>query len=303
MSETIPPLTPEETYVIEDKGTEHPFTGKYWDFKEAGTYLCRRCGAPLYRSDDKFDSDCGWPSFDDAIPGAVHWALDADGVRTEITCAHCGGHLGHVFVGEQFTDKNTRHCVNSLSMQFIPERKMENPHEVATLGGGCFWCIEAVFQRLKWVFDVKSGYSGGKRAFPSYEQVSTGSTGHIEVVQLVFDPSIITYQQILEVFFTMHDPTTFNRQGNDEGEQYASVIFYHNEKQKQTAESVMATLHMDWLWEGREIVTQLRPFENFYIAEAYHQNYFNDHGRTSYCQLVIDPKVQKLRMKWKELLK
>lgn len=142
-------LTDEEKHIIEDKGTEMPYSGQYVDNKQTGTYLCRRCNTPLYRSTDKFDSHCGWPSFDDAIPGRVLQTLDADGMRTEITCATCGAHLGHVFVGEQMTEKNTRHCVNSLSMKFVAEVIDENIYDVAYFGGGCFWCVEAIMQRLR----------------------------------------------------------------------------------------------------------------------------------------------------------
>lgn len=296
-------LTEEEKRVIIDKGTERAFTGEYRNSKWAGTYYCRQCGSALYHSEHKFDSQCGWPSFDDAIPGAVDWVDDADGMRTEITCAHCHGHLWHVFVGEQITEKNIRHCVNSLSMKFVSDAKIELPtYELATFGGGCFWCIEAVVQRLQWVVQVQSGYSGGKRKFPTYEHICTGCTGHIEVVQVTFDPKIISYDILLKVFFALHDPTSVDKQWADAWEQYRSVIFYHDELQKNTIDTVIQHLEAEKVYEN-PIVTEIRPLEKFWVAEWYHQNYYNQHENKSYCQLVINPKIAKLKKEWLHLLK
>jgi peptide-methionine (S)-S-oxide reductase len=166
--------------------------------------------------------------------------------------------------------------------------------EVATLAGGCFWCLEAVYDQLRGVTDVVSGYSGGQVAEPSYEQVCTGRTGHAEVVQVTFDPSVIAFRQILEVFFAIHDPTTLNRQGADVGPQYRSAIFYHSPEQKATAEQVMADLTARKLWD-RRIVTEVTPFDKFYPAEEYHQEYFARNPSQGYCQFVIAPKVAKFR--------
>ncbi len=166
--------------------------------------------------------------------------------------------------------------------------------EVTTLGGGCFWCLEAVYDQLRGVTDVVSGYAGGQVAEPTYEQVCTGRTGHAEVVQVTFDPAVITFQQILEVFFTVHDPTTLNRQGADVGPQYRSAIFYHSPEQKATADQVIADLTARRLWE-RRIVTEVTPFERFYPAEDYHQEYFARNPNQGYCQFVIAPKVAKFR--------
>jgi peptide-methionine (S)-S-oxide reductase len=174
--------------------------------------------------------------------------------------------------------------------------------EVATLGGGCFWCLEAVYDELKGVTDVVSGYSGGHVANPTYEQVCWGGTGHAEVVQVTFDPDVVSYRQLLEVFFTIHDPTTLNRQGNDVGEQYRSVIFYHSPEQKATAEQVIADLTREKVWRN-PIVTQLVPFEAFYPAEEYHQEYFARNPRAGYCQVIIAPKVAKFRQKYLAQLK
>ncbi len=295
-------LTDEEKKIIVDKGTERPFTGKYRDSEQQGTYLCKRCNAPLYRSADKFRSDCGRPSFDDAIPGAVHWSLDADGHRTEITCKRCGGHLWHVFIGEQSTEKNTRYCVNSASLAFVPEIASLPPFELATLGGGCFWCLEASFQTIKGVKEVKSGYAGGKMKFPTYDQVSSGVTGHIEVVQITFDPTVISYETILDIFFTIHNPTTLDQQGNDIWTQYRSVIFYHTDLQKSFAEQKIKILQDQQIWWSAPIVTELRLLETFWIAEDYHQHYFEKNPTAAYCQFIINPKLQKIKEKFSHLL-
>jgi len=174
--------------------------------------------------------------------------------------------------------------------------------EVATLGGGCFWCIEAAFDEIKGVVNVESGYSGGTAASPTYEHVCTGTTGHAEVVQVTFDPSIISFKEILEIFFTTHDPTTRNRQGADVGTQYRSVIFYYNEKQKEVAEQVIAELEAEKVWES-SIVTQVEQFKKFYNAEDYHRGYFGRHPEAGYCRVVIAPKIAKLRKKYREKLK
>jgi len=158
--------------------------------------------------------------------------------------------------------------------------------EVATLGGGCFWCIEAAFDEIKGGVNVESGYAGGELASPTYEQVCTGTAGHAEVVQVTFDPDIILFKEILEIFFTAHDPTTLNRQGADFGNQYRSVIFYHNKKQKEIAEQVIAELNAAKIWDD-PIVTQIEQFKRFYKAESYHKKYFGRHPEAAYCQIVI----------------
>lgn len=175
-------------------------------------------------------------------------------------------------------------------------RSMTQSHkqETATLAGGCFWCLDAVFAELKGVTKVESGFSGGKRPNPTYEQVCTGVTGHAEVVQVTFDPSVISYKDLLDVFFTIHDPTTLNRQGGDVGTQYRSAVFYHSPEQKAAAEKAIADFTAQKLWDGK-IVTQVEPFTAFYSAEEYHQDYFNRNPNAGYCQLVIDPKVAKFR--------
>ena len=271
MDKKIPPLTPEEERVIKHKGTEPPFSGRYWNQDAPGVYHCRQCGRELFESGQKFESTCGWPSFDEALSGAVAETPDADGRRTEIVCEHCGGHLGHVFRGEGLTDKNTRFCVNSVSLDFKPE----NGAEVAVLAGGCFWGVEAFLKTVPGVLEAVSGYTGGEYACPTYEDVCTGSTGHAEAVRLVFDPDRVSYESLVKIFFEIHDPTQLNRQGPDIGTQYRSAIFYTDEKQKETAEKLIQELKD----RGWPVVTVLAPLEPFYPAEDYHQDYLKKHGR------------------------
>lgn len=173
--------------------------------------------------------------------------------------------------------------------------------EKATLGAGCFWCVEAVFQSLRGVKEVSSGYSGGPKENPSYQQVCSGTSGHAEVVQVSFDPSIITFRQLLEVFWRTHDPTTLNRQGADAGTQYRSVIFYHSDEQRQIAEESKRETDSSGLWPD-SIVTEIAAFDNFFAAEHYHQDYYKLNGNQPYCRVIIDPKIRKLRQDFADLL-
>ena len=178
----------------------------------------------------------------------------------------------------------------------------DKPKEVATLGGGCFWCTEAVFSELKGVERVQPGYSGGELADPTYGQVSTGTTGHVEVVQITFDQRVTSFEEILEIFFATHNPTTLNRQGTDIGMQYQSLIFYHNYKQKAIAEKVIRKLNERRVWDA-PIVTQIKPFKAFYKAEDHHKNYFKRNPEQHYCRLVVAPKIEKIRKHYSEKLK
>ena len=260
------------------KGTEMPFTGTYWNHYEAGAYLCRQCGAELYRSDSKFRSDCGWPSFDDEIEGAVKRQTDADGSRTEILCAACDGHLGHVFLDEGLTPKDVRHCVNSASLAFRPAG-VEKPAGVAIFAGGCFWGVEHLLQQVDGVTEVTSGYTGGTTANPTYEQICTGRTGHAEAVRVTYDPKRVSYEKLARLFFEIHDPTQRNRQGPDVGTQYRSAVFYLDESQKKAAEKLIAELR----GKGYEVATQVVAAGAFHEAEAYHQDYFKKHPAHPTC--------------------
>lgn len=274
-------LTPEEERVIVHKGTEPPFTGKFEKFNETGTYVCKRCNTPLYRSSDKFDAHCGWPAFDDEVPGAVKRIPDADGFRTEIVCAACGGHLGHVFLGEGFTEKNTRHCVNSVSLDFVPAGKesITPATDTAVFAGGCFWGVEYYMKRIPGVISTEVGYTGGRKENPAYKEVCAGNTGHYEAIEVVFDPSKTTYETVARMFFETHDPTQWNHQGPDVGEQYRSAVFYHSDEQKKVAEKLIAELKS----KGFKVVTELKPATIFWKAEDYHQDYYDHKGSLPYC--------------------
>jgi peptide methionine sulfoxide reductase msrA/msrB len=271
-------LTPEEQRVIVDKGTEMPFTGKYDNFWEAGTYYCKQCGAALFRSKDKFDAGCGWPSFDDAIPGAVKRTLDADGMREEITCANCGAHLGHVFTGEQFTAKDERYCVNSISMNFVAADS-EVTTQKAYFAGGCFWGTEYLLEKADGVISTRVGYMGGRTKNPTYQDVCSDTTGHAETVEVIFDPKKTSYEKLSRLFFEIHDPTQVDRQGPDVGDQYRSEIFYVDDAQKQMAEKLVTILKA----KGYNVATQLAKADTFWPAESYHQKYYDHTGKQPYC--------------------
>jgi len=272
-------LTKTESYVINNKGTESPFTGKFAKHSEKGTYMCKKCGAALYHSSHKFVSDCGWPSFDDEIKGAVNRFPDADGMRTEIECASCGAHLGHVFTGERLTSKNIRHCVNSVSLDFVPAILPAGRFGTAIFAGGCFWGVEYFLQKEPGVISVVSGYTGGVVKNPTYKEICTGNTGHAEAVKVIYDPAKTTYEKVLKLFLEIHDPTQVGRQGPDIGDQYRSEIFYLNEAQRKIAEKNLSILKN----KGLKIATSLTKGSEFYQAEAYHQDYYFNNGKVPYC--------------------
>lgn len=269
-------LTNEELYIIDHKGTERAFSGKYFDKKIDGIYHCRKCGLELFRSSDKFDSRSGWPSFDDMIDNNVKEIPDADGYRTEIVCAKCGAHLGHVFKGEHFTNKNTRHCVNSVSIELEPSK---NNFKEAYFGAGCFWGVEYYFELLGGVVEAISGYMGGDVVNPTYEQVCTKKTGHIEVVKVIYDESKIGYADLVEFFFGIHDYTQIDGQGPDIGNQYLSVVFTQNDNERAIVQKYIDILNS----KGDRVATTIRDFVPFYEAEEYHQDYYFKHQKLPYC--------------------
>ncbi|MEA1915616.1 MAG: bifunctional methionine sulfoxide reductase B/A protein [Campylobacterota bacterium] len=283
-------LNAEEQRVILHKGTERAFSGKYFDHKGDGLYHCKQCNAPLYKSNSKFDSGCGWPSFDDTIQESVKEVPDADGRRVEIVCANCGGHLGHVFKGEQFTPKNTRHCVNSVSIQFEEDKKLnslpldENEHDAVELkkayfAAGCFWGVEYHFEHFPGVTAAVSGYMGGPENTADYKSVCTGRSGHLEAVEVTYDPSMVDFEVLTRLFFEIHDPSQTDGQGPDRGAQYLSAIFYNDAQEEQTSQRLIDTLEE----KGMRVATKLYPIAPFYKAEDYHQDYYDKTGKSPYC--------------------
>ena len=277
-------LTEEEKHIIINKGTEAPFTGKYEKHKADGVYSCKQCGQELYRSATKFDSHCGWPSFDDEIEGAINRIPDADGRRTEIVCSNCQGHLGHVFIGENYTQKNTRHCVNSVSIDFTPlvlDIKPIDKLQTAYFASGCFWGTQFHFHRQNGVKSTEVGYMGGHIENPTYDAVCSGTTGHAEAIKVVFNPKEVSYRDLVILFFETHDPSQVDRQGPDVGSQYRSAIFYTSEKQKETIEELIGILET----KGIKVATELEKETVFYSAEKYHQDYYQKKGGTPYCHI------------------
>ena len=283
-------LTSFEKHVIVDKGTERAFSGEYVKTTDKGVYKCKVCNASLYRSDDKFDSHCGWPSFDDAIPGAIQEVPDKDGRRTEIVCANCGAHMGHVFKGEGMTKKNVRHCVNSISLNFekkednkTKEVKKDNDLAHAYFAGGCFWGVEYHLESIKGVKNAISGYMGGHTKNPSYYDVIRKKTGHLETVEVVYDPKVVSYETLAKAFFEIHDPTQTDGQGPDIGSQYLSAIFVKSDEEKKTIKKLIKILAS----KGLKVATKIIDGDVFYKAEDYHQDHYEKKGSKPYCHTYI----------------
>jgi len=288
-------LSPEQYRVLRKSGTERAFSGKYNDHYEPGVYVCAACGTPLFSSESKYDHGTGWPSFTSPVDeNQLEYRNDFSllAKRVEVRCAACGSHLGHAF-DDGPTPTGKHYCLNSIALNFRPadpaqqkktrdkisqEKPTSKTTETATFAAGCFWGVEDKFLKIPGVLFTRVGYTGGTVANPTYKLVCSDKTGHAEAVEVVFDPTVVSYQALLERFFEFHDPTQVNRQGPDFGTQYRSVIFYHSEEQKKAALGMIEKLTREKQF-SRPIATQVVPAAEFYPAEDYHQKYYQKQGQ------------------------
>lgn len=279
-------LTAEQYKILRNHATEPAFCGTYVAQKKngVGTYHCAGCAAPLFTSDTKFESGTGWPSFFQPLPRRVGAKEDNSHgmMRTEVHCARCEGHLGHVFEDGP-PPTGLRFCINAIALDF----RARPATQKATVGAGCFWGVEATFRNVKGVVDARVGYAGGTTKNPTYEQVCYENTGHAEVVEIDFDPTVVSYEQLLAVFWDNHDPTTLNRQGPDVGSQYRSVIHVHTPEQRAAAIASKAAEDASKRFK-RPIVTEIVDAPVFYPAEEYHQRYAEKHG-VEHCRVIKSP--------------
>lgn len=290
-------LSEEQFHVARQHGTERPFSSGMCELFEPGAYACVCCDTLLFDAGEKFDSGSGWPSFTQpAKENAISYHGDDSlaSSRIETLCNTCEAHLGHVFPDGP-EPSGLRYCMNAVAL-----KKVEAEEDaVATFGGGCYWCTEAMFQNLKGVISIESGFSDGEVVDPSYQAVCNGETGHAEVIQVTYDPEVISYDDLLRVHMGTHDPTTLNAQGADFGTQYRSTILYRTDEERRISEDLLEEL--SGIFDS-DIVTDVKRFEVFYPAPEDHNNYYNDNSEQGYCQAVISPKLAKFRKTFQHLL-
>lgn len=292
-------LTPEQYHIAREQGTERPFSSEHYENHDDGIFICVACNNPLFSSATKFNSGTGWPSYF-APYSSKSLGFNKDRsygmVRDEVHCQRCDAHLGHVFDdGPQPT--GLRYCIDGIGLKFIPTKPKE---AIATFAGGCFWCEEAIFESIKGVKEVISGYSGGTEKTTNYQDVGSGKTGHAEAIEVYYDPTQVSFKDLMRVYLASIDPTQVNGQGPDHGKQYRSIAFYRNEEEKKIIEDAITILSNSGIYKSK-IAIEVAPYTFFLEAEKYHQNYVRLNPENPYVQQESLPRRKRTLEKVKDL--
>lgn len=293
-------LTSEQFYITRQQGTERPFSSPLYNNHEQGVYLCICCQNPLFASQTKFNSGTGWPSYYAPYASKSIQATEDRShgmVRTEVACQRCGAHLGHVF-DDGPAPTGLRYCIDGVALQFVKNESLITG-KTAIFAAGCFWCMEAIFEGVRGVKSVRSGYAGGSEKNPTYEQVGSGQTGHAEAIEVIYDPAKIRFADLVRIFFAAQDPTQRNGQGPDRGTQYRSIAFYNDTEEKQIIEAEIARINASGEY-SRPVATEVTPTAKFWLAEAYHQDYVKHHPENPYVQHESIPRMRRTQAKVKE---